>query len=421
MGFSPKGERIMPKSNNRPPKYCKMNQYAVVYYNGKPRYLGLHGSPESHVAYARFVAELQANPILVPLGKEKSTTVRELSAAFLDYAKASLDPTEYRHFRVISLDFLDKLYGDNFPVEDFKPRCLKLIRDEMVTSRRFCRKIVNSYTRRIVSLFAWGVENDLVPETTWRALKTVKALRKGAPGTFDNAEREPVSDGIIRRTLPFLPLTLRAMVIVQRLTGMRPSEVFKMRVGEIIKNVAPELWHYIPGSHKTEEYIGKKVIPLGKPEQELIAPYLVGKAPDAAVFSPRTATAERNAERRANRKTKISPSQAARDKARAAKPSQCSEFYGVYSYRQAIDHAITKGNKVLPDGEKIPHWFPYQLRHSAGTEAEKTGGLDKAQALLGHKTASITKRYAHGQLKIAESMARNRQNPFEVGNEGAES
>jgi hypothetical protein len=46
------------------------------------------------------------------------------------------------------------------------------------------------HTRRIVSIFAWGVRNDLVQETTWRALKTVKSLRKGDEGTFDNAERQ---------------------------------------------------------------------------------------------------------------------------------------------------------------------------------------------------------------------------------------
>ena len=57
MVFSPKGVRTMPKLN-RPPKYCKLNNYAVVYFNGKPRYLGQYGSPESKVAYSRFVAEL---------------------------------------------------------------------------------------------------------------------------------------------------------------------------------------------------------------------------------------------------------------------------------------------------------------------------------------------------------------------------
>jgi integrase len=131
--------------------------------------------------------------------------------------------------------------------------------------------------------------------------------------------------------------------------------------------------------------------------------------------------AERNAEKRVNRKTKISPSQVARDKTRAAKPSRYNEFYDKRSYWRAVKHAILRGNKVLPEGEKIPHWFPYQIRHAAGTETEKTLGLDKAQALLGHKTANITKRYAHGQLAIVESLARNRQNPFETPKEAKDS
>ena len=46
------------------------------------------------------------------------------------------------------------------------------------------------------------------------------------------------------------------------------------------------------------------------------------------------------------------------------------------SYRQAIDYAIKKGNRQLPDGEKIPHWFPYLLRNSAATAIELEHGLD---------------------------------------------
>ena len=351
----------MPKLNNRPPKYCKMNGQAVVYINGRPKYLGRHGSPESKTAYARFVAELQTspNPAVFTASGEKHVTVRELTAAYLDYAETNINPTDYGHCNVIVQDFLGRLYGDNTAVDDFKPRCLKLVRDEMIQSRRFCRRVVNSYTRRIVAMFAFGVEHDLVLETTWRALKVVKALPKGHPGTFDREERRPVPDDVIRRTLPYMPKILRAMVIVQRLTGMRPNEIFKMRVGDIDTTQGNGLWYYMPGSYKTERYVGKIVFPLGKPEQDLIAPYLVGKTADAAVFSPRTAMAERGAERRANRKTKISPSQAARNKERAAKPSRYCEFYNQCSYRLAIVHAITKGNKELPDNEQIPHWFPY--------------------------------------------------------------
>jgi hypothetical protein len=183
----------MPKQN-KPPKYCKMGKYALVYHQGRKIYLGLYGSPESKAAYTRLLAEIQANPIGVPLSNgEKRVTISELAAAFLENAKTSVNATDYDHYRT-ALFFLLKLYGDNFPADDFKPRCLKLVREEMVKSRRFCRNTVNKYARFIVTIFAFGVENELVLETTWRALKVVKSLPKGHEGTFDHEERESVPD-----------------------------------------------------------------------------------------------------------------------------------------------------------------------------------------------------------------------------------
>ena len=404
----------MPKLNGRLPKYCKVGNYAVVYYLGKSHYLGRYGSPESKIKYSRFVTEIQTNPtVFLPSG-EKHITICELTAAFLDHAKANTDSVNYSFNRTIVLDFLDKLYGDGSLVDDFTPRCLKLVRDEMVRSHRFCRNIVNRCTKSIIAIFAWGVENELVQETTWRALKTVKPLKEGHPDTFDYEEREPVSDDVIRQTLPFMPPTLRAMVQLQRILGMRPSEIFKMRVGDIDTTKENGLWYYVPGSYKTSRFVGKIVFPLGEPEQALIAPYLEGKTAENAVFSPRTAMQERNAEKRANRKTKITPSQAARNRERATKPTRYAEFYNRSSYRQAIKHAIEKGNRQLPDGEKIPHWYPYQLRHTAATATELTHGDKGAQALLGHKTVNMTKRYSHNQLTRREELAKNRCNPFEI-------
>jgi len=60
----------MPKLSNRPPKYSKLKNYAVVYLNGKIHYLGLYGSEESKVEYARFIAESRINPMLVRPNKE---------------------------------------------------------------------------------------------------------------------------------------------------------------------------------------------------------------------------------------------------------------------------------------------------------------------------------------------------------------
>jgi integrase len=407
----------MTKSSKKPPKYCRNGKYAIAYIHGKKHYLGLYKSPESMTAYARLIAEIRDKPIIDPPKGEPSFSVKELVAAFLDHAKETLEPTTYDHYRILTMDFLLKLYGADTPVDEFKPKALKLVRAEMIESQRFCRNVINRHTGRIVSIFEWGVSEELVLETTHRALKTVKFLPKGYPGTFDNPERENVPDDIVRRTLPFMPPILRAMIQIQWLTGMRPSEVFNMRVGDIDKTRKPGLWHYTPRHHKTEEHIGKKSIPLGKPEQELLAPYLVGKTSEQSVFNPNTAMAERKAEKQANRKSKRTPSQTARDKARAAKPRQYAEFYNRFSYRQAVEYAIEKANRHLPDGEKIPRWTPYQLRHSAGTVAEEGGGLDKAQALLGHKTPNVTRRYAHAQLAIAEDLARNRCNPFSQSDE----
>jgi integrase len=404
----------MPNLKNRPPKYQRSGKYAVVYYHGKRNFLGLYGSQESKVAYARFVAEIQANPTLIISKGETKVTVKELTAAFLDHVEATADSKTYSHYGVIVLDFLNKLYGDGTPVEDFKPSSLKLVRESMIQSRRFCRKLVNKYANLIISIFGWGVESELVPETTWRALKAVKSLPEGYPGSFDNAEREPVPDDVLRRTLPFMPPVLRAMVVVQYLTGSRPGEIFRMRVGEIDTTRGNGLWYYVPKHHKTEKYIGKKEIPLGRPEQKLIAPYLVGKKPDAAVFSPRTAQEERNAERRVNRKSKIPPSQIARDKARAAKPTRYSEFYNGDSYRQAVEHAIKKGNRQLPEDKQIPHWYPYLLRNSAATVTELAHSDEDAQALLGHTTVNMTKRYSKTQKTRREKLARKRINPFDT-------
>jgi len=93
------------------------------------------------------------------------------------------------------------------------------------------------------------------------------------------------------------------MVKVQRLTGMRPGEVFKMRVGEIDQKTDPECWLYRLPTHKTQKKTKrKKVVPLSNIEQALIAPYLENKKPESAVFSPGMAKREQNTEQKAGDK-----------------------------------------------------------------------------------------------------------------------
>jgi len=350
----------MPKLQNQVPKMCNDRGRAYSKHNGKRIYHGVWGSDDAKKSYKRFIAALLENPSLPVVRNEGDVLVSELCDAFLRYYESRMkDKTEYKHHQR-AIGFLCELYGD-VAVDEFSPKKLKTVRVHVVKSETHCREQINKMIKRIVRIFKWGVGEELVRGATWQDLKAVPALRKGEEETFDHPPRQPVPLEVVARTLLFLPPTVAAMVQLQYQTGMRPSEIFEMTVGSIDRSRGNGLWYYVLDTHKTEEYIGIKEIPLNEEEQALIAPYLVGKKPEAAVFSPRTAMTERNAKRSANRKTKPSPSHLRKAEERAKKPSCYAEFYNRDSYRRAIEHAIRKGNRA---GVEIPHWFPYQLRHA---------------------------------------------------------
>ena len=414
----------MPKLVNRNPKLGKNGIYAVVRYKGKTYRLGKHGTPEALKAYNRFCAELTSNPevFLMPKEPESEITLDEVAAAYLEYAKSRFFDTQYTHYEHyrVALGFAVGIYG-HLPVDDLSPLKLKTIRDTMQREvqkgnpkkQRFSRNVINQYINRIRTVISWGVENELVSVGTLHALRTVKALPKGTPGTRETKRRQAVPDDVVEKTLPFLPPVIAAIVQIQRMTGCRPSEILEMRAGSIDRNRDAVLWYYILDHHKTERHTGQeKIIPLGKPIQALLVPYLEGKKKTEAVFSPAQAMKERNAELRANRKTKITPSQAERNEARAANPKQYCEFYDDHSYRKAIEYAVQKANRQLSLEQQIPHWTPYQIRHTAGTETSRTEGREKAQALLGHSTLETTNIYDHSDLWIREELARKQVNPF---------
>jgi len=388
----------MPKLKYQPPRYCKLKirkkVYAVVYHQGKTVYLGAYGSPESRVAYTRFVAETKNDAVLKLPENNGTVTVADLVTSFLEHVEGTTTKQNFGQYR-LAIKALLKLYGDGTLVNDFTPRCLKLFRQELINSKRLCRKMVNNHTVRIVTVFTWGVQEELVKPQTDTALKAVKSLPEGYPGTFDHPEREDVPDEVVIRTLPFLPPTIRVMVKIQRLTGMRPCEVFNMKVGEIDCKTDPELWLYRLPTHKTQKKTKrKKIVPLSKIEQELIAPYLENKKPDDAVFSPHEARAELIA---IKGRTNLKP----------------RDFFDKDIYRRAVMNAIDKGNRTLPKDNQIPHWTPYQLRHSASSAMEiEEDGIDKAQALLGHSSPKMTAKYNHRQIEKMKEMARNRKNVF---------
>jgi hypothetical protein len=256
----------MPKLKHKLPKLTRSGNYACVYYGGQRHRLGIWGSPEAKIAYTRFIAELQASPVTIGVTQQPGADVliAELAAGYFKSIQDRMHPSHISHFKV-TIGHLVEMYGD-IPVNAFSPKKLKAVRNQMVRSGELCRKVVNDYISRIVQIFSWGVGEELVLPNTIAALREVKSLRKGELGTFDNPPRKEVPDDVVQRTLPYMSPTVRAMVMIQRMTGMRPSELCMMTVGDIDKTRGAGLWHYISGSQKTEEYIGAVPIPLGLPE-----------------------------------------------------------------------------------------------------------------------------------------------------------
>jgi integrase len=185
------------------------------------------------------------------------------------------------------------------------------------------------------------------------------------------------------------------MIQVQRLCGGRPQDVVEMRAIDI--DMSGPVWEYRPRRYKTEHRDPdnspdrERVVFLGPRAQALLKPYLTLQLTDY-LFSPARSEQARHAERRRQRRSPMTPSQAARQpKARRKVPPR--NHYDVASYRKAIRRACKKAG--------IPIWFPNQLRHTRGTEIRKRYGLEASQAVLGHSELGATQIYAEADRDTA--------------------
>ncbi len=264
---------------------------------------------------------------------------------------------------------------------DFGPLALKAVRQQMV-EHGLCRRHINQRVNRVRRIFKWGVENELVPPQILHGLQAVAPLKRGRTTAPESKPVLPVPDADVDAVLPHVSRQVAAMIELQRLSGMRPGEVVLMRPSDIDRS--NPVWIYRPLKHKTAYQGHVREIYLGQKAQLILQPWL-DREPAAYCFSPREAEAERNRQRRLNRRSPMTPSQSRR-KSKAQPKNAKRERYDRDSYRSAIEYAIAKVG--------VAHWHPHQLRHNCATRIRRDFGLDAAQVILGHKSAAITEVYA---------------------------
>jgi integrase len=426
----------MPKLKNIVPSYRlhKQSGQAIVTLNGRDHLLGPHGTKTSRAKYDMLIREWLANGRQPLTAVGCDLTVCELVARYWShvehyYVKNGL-PTSEQHCIKSAIRVLLRLY-ENEPTAMFGPLALVAVRDAMIECG-WTRGTVNHQVDRIRRMFRWGVEQQLVPVSTYHALLTVAGLRKGRCSVRESQPVKPVSDEMVERTLPYLPEVVADMVRLQRLMGCRPNEVCVVRPCDIDRS--SDVWLYVPESHKTEHLDRQRLIFIGPQAQAILLRYLA-RDPESYCFQPRDSEAKRRAEQHANRQTP--PNHGNRPgKDRKRRPRRPpTDHYTTSSYSQAIERACDKvamqaaagqPSAALP-GETVTRWYrrlsgtskdillrhvrqhrwtANRLRHSAATEIRRKFGIEAAQIVLGHATVDVTQIYAERDVQLGLEVAR---------------
>lgn len=169
-----------------------------------------------------------------------------------------------------------------------------------------------------------------------------------------------MSDADIEATLEYLSPRVADMVRVHQLIRYRPAELVSMRP-DLTDRSGP-VWIFTPSSHKNTWRGKSRKIAIGPRAQEILKRYLFREW----CFVSQTDN---------------------------GKP----ESYLVSSYRRAITRACIRA--------KVASWTPGRLRHTTASMVRKQFGLDAAQAVLGHSTASTAEIYAELDVSKAAEVA----------------
>lgn len=387
------------------PKKSHSSGQARIKINGKPVYLGKHGSPESWAQYRRCLAEWERGQPVTSRRSGSVRTVKEVVSAYLvharDYYVKDGKSTGQLERITRSLGFARNLYGER-PIEDFDQASLELVRSEMIAAD-YSRGHVNQCISCVRRCWKWAAARKMIPLEFYQALTLLEDLKRGRSTAREMPPVRPAPIADVEKTIPFLLPPVGALVRLQLLTGMRPGEALSMRLCDIDRSGA--VWVYTPEHHKNEHRDMVRTIFLGPQAQEVIRPYLAvpifaddvvrPRGEEEYLFRPSDAMEWKARQRRAARKTKVYNCEAKR---RKADPQRAPKDQ--YD-RRAYDRATARACEAAG----VPHWHPNQLRHTAATRFRAAFGPDFARAALGHRSLQATSIYAEiDGDRVAEAM-----------------
>ena len=303
-----------------------------------------------------------------------------------------------------------------YPAADFNVVALEQVRNNLIR-KDLCRNVINQRINTIRRAFKWAASKLFIPASTYHSLTTLDGLKANRTTARETEEVKPVPESVVQATMEHMTPTLRSMVEIQLLTGMRPGELVIMRPMDL--NVTGKVWTYVPGSHlkhgrhKNAWRGHDREVPLGPRCQKILKPMLAGLRLDQFIFSPAKAMAEFRAERSAARTTPLSCGNRPGAHVKVNPRKVPGPKYTSGGYGHAVAYAIKRANAAIlarlraemPNAGKkelakafeeaaVPKWHPHQIRHTAATIIRKRASLDAARAMLGQKSLSMADHYA---------------------------
>lgn len=383
---------MAPNRIPRTPSYRlhKPTGQAYVEFDGKRHYLGKHDLPATKQAYHAKVAEWIANGYRLPVAPEE-ISIAELCDRYLQHCKVYYRPKNGEPSSTLCdvrlvIDLMLSLYGESTAVS-FGPNALRAVRKVWI-DRNNSITTINARVGTIRRMFKWGVSHELLPVEAYQALTTLPGLRRGRGQGKDPVKRVPARLEDVEATLTHLPRVLQAAIRVQLYTGARPSEVLKLKRGDI--DTQGDVWVALVRDHKTSLKGKERRLFFGPRAQNVLRPFLL-RSDGEYLFCPKEAEKERHGRAEGpGRRPWQKPNPKKTDRT-------IGEFYDAHAFRRAIARVC--------DEHGIPHWTPYQLRHLAATTIEATSDLQTASAVLGHSGLDITQVYVHRDNRTAAAWA----------------
>lgn len=319
---------------------------ARVIVHGKTLYLGKHNSPESWRRYQQIRTAYDAGVT------DPGMTLGDVCKRFFDEyvdVRFAHNKDERDVFRA-AIDRTVKLFGP-WPAAGFSPACYDTLRKAM-QKQGLASTTIAHYLRRVRVMLRWAAQLHLVaPQVIY--------LIESAPSLPSADVRKPeqvkgVSDADFQATLQFISPKVRDMLLIQRMTGMRPGEIRLMRASEV--DTSTDIWVYSPSRHKTAHRGKTRIVGLNREAMRILEQHLKQARPGGHVFV-----------------------------------SSAGLPFTTDRLCQIVKAACKRAG--------VPQWSPNQLRHAFAAEVDAKLGRLSTSKLMGHAKPDTTALYVDRDLK----------------------